>query len=248
MIKTSRTMARITPLQTFQLLVCFLTFVTLMASGCDKDKDDIPVDGDGNTYKTIVIGKQTWMAENLKTTRYNDGTAIPLVTEDATWYYLTKPGYCWYNNDESSYKNLYGAIYNWYAVNTGKLCPKGWHVPNDQEWMTLEVYLGMDATEAKILGWRGEDQKVAGKLKSTHSLWTQPNEGATNSSGFNGMPGGVRLLYGNYKYINGYAYWWCSVEADDTYGVMRSLSSELVTVFRSHYQKEYGMYIRCIKD
>jgi len=82
------------------------------------------------------------MAENLKTTKLNDGTSIPLVTSSATWGTLSTPAYCWYNNDEASYKVTYGALYNWYTVNTGKLCPSGWHIPNDAEWTTLTNYLG----------------------------------------------------------------------------------------------------------
>ena len=100
------------------------------------------VDIDGNVYHTVTIGTQVWMVENLKTTKYNDGTAIPLVTDNTAWGALTTPGYCWYNNDSATYKNTYGALYNWYAVNTGKLAPTGWHVPTDSEWTVLTTYLG----------------------------------------------------------------------------------------------------------
>jgi uncharacterized protein (TIGR02145 family) len=98
-------------------------------------------DKDGNVYHTVTIGTQTWMVENLKTTKYNDGTAIPFITDNSAWANLTTPGYCWYNNDSTTYKNMYGALYNWYAVSTGNLAPKGWHVATDAEWTTLQNYL-----------------------------------------------------------------------------------------------------------
>jgi uncharacterized protein (TIGR02145 family) len=123
-------------------------------------------DIDGNYYKTIQIGSQIWMAENLKTTRYNDGSNIPLVTDNTAWSNLTTPGYCWYNNDAATYKNVYGALYNWYAVNTGKLCPSGWHVPSEYEWTLLVNYLG-------------GVYAAGGKLKETGTThWYSPNAGA----------------------------------------------------------------------
>src|SRR4030043_1071771 len=100
-------------------------------------------DADGNTYATVTIGSQIWMKENLKTTRLNSGTSIPLVTDNTGWANSITPVYCWYNNNESTYKNIYGALYNWYTVTTGNLCPLGWHVPTDGDWKILEMHLGM---------------------------------------------------------------------------------------------------------
>jgi len=102
------------------------------------DANDI----DGNVYHTVIIGTQIWMVENLKTTKYNDGTSIANVTDNVEWIGLTSPAYCWYNN-YTSYKTQFGALYNWYAVNTGKLAPTGWHVPSHAEWTTLtNFFLG----------------------------------------------------------------------------------------------------------
>jgi hypothetical protein len=106
--------------------------------GSVKDIDD-------NSYVTKKIGNQVWMAENLKTTKYNDGSAIPLVTDNTGWVNLTTDAYCWYSNDPGTYGNTYGALYNWYAINTGKLCPEGWHLPGEDEWTTLSTYLGGEA-------------------------------------------------------------------------------------------------------
>lgn len=136
-------------------------------------------DIDGNTYYTQTIGSQEWMTENLKTTKLNNGTTIPLVTGDSQWGALTTSGYCWYNNS-SNYKKNYGALYNWYTVNSGKLCPAGWHVATYEEWKTLINYLG--------------GQEVAGgKMKETGTLhWTSTTTGIDNSSGFSALPGGCR--------------------------------------------------------
>ncbi len=132
---------------------------------------DAVADVDGNVYKTIGIGSQTWMAENLRTTRYNDQTEIPLVTGDTAWSSLQTPGYCWYEDNEAVFKNIYGAYYNWFTVNTGKLCPSGWHVPSDGEWKVLEMELGMTQEEADELEWRGIE---AVKLKETGTMnWYQ---------------------------------------------------------------------------
>ncbi len=117
-------------------------------------------DVEGNVYKTIELGSQTWMAENLKTTRFNDDTEIPLVTGGTEWELMRSPAYCWYENNEAVYKDFYGAYYNWYTVNTGKLCPSGWHVPSDEEWKTLEMHLGMSQESADSWAWRGTNEGV----------------------------------------------------------------------------------------
>ena len=144
-------------------------------------------DKDGNIYSTIGIGSQIWMAENLKTTRFNDSTSIPEVSDNMAWSnFLVTPAYCWYNNDEASGRNIYGALYNWFTVGTGKLCPAGWHVPDNTEWTVLATYLG----GSKVAG---------GKMKVIGiQFWRQPNTGATNSSGFSGLPAGSRGYTGEF--------------------------------------------------
>eukprot|EP00825_Cyclidium_porcatum_P010076 TRINITY_DN15162_c0_g1_i1.p1 TRINITY_DN15162_c0_g1~~TRINITY_DN15162_c0_g1_i1.p1 ORF type:complete len:564 (+),score=55.59 TRINITY_DN15162_c0_g1_i1:400-2091(+) len=132
-------------------------------------------DYDGNVYDTIHIGTQIWMKQNLKTTHYKNGTAITYPGANNTaWQNNTNGAYAWYNNNEATYKNTYGALYNWYAVNTGMLCPTGWHVPTDAEWTTLTTYLG--------------GEFIAGtKLKAT-TLWESPHTIATNETGFTAFP------------------------------------------------------------
>ena len=99
-------------------------------SNTDPNNTGTVTDLDGNIYSTITIGNQIWLASNLKTTKFKDGTTIPLITGNTAWINLISPGYCWYNNDATTYKSTYGALYNWYSVNSGRLCPTGWHVPS----------------------------------------------------------------------------------------------------------------------
>jgi uncharacterized protein (TIGR02145 family) len=192
-------------------------------------------DIDGNAYNKVTIGVQVWMAENLKTTKYNDNTSIPLVTDNAAWVALTTSGYCWYNNDAATYKATYGALYNWYTVNTGKLCPTGWHVPEDAEWTTLITYLG-----GKLV--------AGGKLKETGTThWSSPNTGATNETGFTALPGGNRYFNGTYYSIGGYGGWWGSTEDSTTYAWSRFMSCDSTSVGRSYGSKRGGFSVRCVK-
>jgi len=193
-------------------------------------------DFDGNVYHTVTIGSQVWMVENLKTTRYNDGTSIQLVTDTAAWRQLaTSPGYCWYNNNVIIYGNTYGAMYNWYTVNTGKLAPTGWHVPTDAEWTILTVFLGGESV-------------AGGKLKETgFAHWLNPNTEATNETGFTAMGGGWRDRYdgSSYKSLNEYGYWWSSTSGD---GRGREINYYTGNVKRANYYANYGFSVRCVKN
>ena len=193
-------------------------------------------DIDGNVYHTVTIGTQVWMVENLKVTKYNDGTAIPLVTDNTAWSNLTTAGYCWYNNDAPTYKDTYGALYNWYTVNTGKLCPAGWHVPNDAEWTTLTTYLG----DVNVEG---------GKLKETGTAhWLSPNAGATNESGFEGRPGGTRFSNGTFSLIGEYGAWWSSSEITTSNAWLRVLLLSDDRVYKVGLDNDSGFSVRCLRD
>ena len=221
-----------------------ISFVTMAEIGPIIFNPDLTYDTisdiDGNIYKTIQIGTQVWMAENLKTTKYNDGTQIPLIT-GVSW---TSPGYCWYYNDEISYKVAYGAIYNWYTtdgVNSGNknICPVGWHIPSDIEWATLTTYLGGDS--------------VAGnKLKETGSSHWRFDVEATNESGFTALPGGSLTsgLLGGYQFgtINELGDWWSSDENSTYTAWIMEMSCNYKSVFRWETNKDYGFSVRCIKD
>jgi uncharacterized protein (TIGR02145 family) len=193
-------------------------------------------DIDGNVYNTIVIGTQTWMKENLKTTKFRDNTTIPIVTDNTAWYSLLTPGYCYYENNETTYKNVYGTLYNWFAVNTDKLCPTGWHVPRDAEWTILTTFLG------------GENV-AGGKLKETgFSHWSSPNTSATNEVKFNALPGGNRLPTALFYDLNYAGRWWSSTEASDSFSWQRGLYYESASVNREEGNKISGYSVRCIKD
>lgn len=192
-------------------------------------------DIDGNIYHTVPIGTQVWMLENLKTTRYRDGISIPNITESTSWFNLNTPGYCWYNNDITN-KNTYGALYNWYTVNSGKLCPTGWHVPSDAEWATLITSLGGAST-------------AGGKMKEIGtSHWVIPNEEATNRSGFTALPGGIRYEDGSFSNVGNMGYWWSSTGNNNS-----ALSLYLSYTFKETFNSRAlimgrGLSVRCIKD
>ncbi len=197
-------------------------------------------DADGNVYKTVIIGTQTWMAENLKTTKYRDGlTNIPLETGNANWAGLTTPAYCWYANDETTNKPVYGAMYNWFTVNTGNLCPTGWRVPTDDDWTTLTTFLGGESV-------------AGGKLKETGTdHWLTPNTGATNESGFTALPGGYRYrLDGTFNDIGKLSYWWSSTEYiyDPAKAYYREMFNDQAAVYREGATKTAGKYVRCLKE
>jgi len=216
------------------LLIIFLGLI-LTINNCKKQEDSVS-DINGNVYKTTRIGTQTWMTENLKTTRLNDGTYISLVPDN--WSLYTQPSYCWYNNDSTINKDTYGALYNFYAVSSNKLCPKGWHVPSNNEWSTLMTYL--------------VDSLASGKLRESGTIhWTSPNKGANNSSGFNALPGGMRGFGGQFYGINTNGYWWSSTEAMAGF-TMGGLSLGLYWLgngqLRDAYDYRSGLSVRCVQD
>lgn len=222
----------------------FITAMLMLGFwSCKKDSKPLPdgstgtvSDVEGNVYKTVKIGDQWWMAENLKTTKLNDGTPIPVVLSDQTWsdVNITSPMVCYYNNDFANVAS-FGMLYNWYAVNTGKLAPAGWHVPTDADWDKLITYLG--------------GSSVAGaKLKEQGDLhWTSSNK-STNSSGFSAIGGGFRGIDGLFFWINAYNGNWTATESDLSYSYSYSLSDDKDEIFTQIVPKHIGFSIRCVKD
>lgn len=204
-------------------------------------------DIDGNRYKIVSINDQVWMAENLKTSKYNDGTTIQLATDNSVWNELTSGAYCWYENDSAKYEKKFGKLYNWYIMNDDKICPEGWHVPSDEEWQKLEMYLGMIQNEANQSGNRGEAENIGGKMKESGTMqWLSPNNGANNESGFSGIPGGSRN--DSFGFIDEQGYWWSSTELYSSSAFYRNLISDKAYVFRQATEKRIGMSIRCVQD
>ncbi len=224
------------------------------SAGPESNETDTVIDIDGNIYKTVKIANQWWMAENLKVTHYRNGDAIPNITDHIEWTGLTSGAYCVYDNNTSN-ADSYGYLYNWYAVkNSRNIAPPGWHVPSDEEWKELEMWLGMSQSEADRSGWRGTDE--GGKLKETGTThWNSPNTGATNETGFSALPsghhyGGTAVYMGSYIYMGSYAYFWSSTESNSWAAFGRLLRCKFSDIGRggSHLDKRNGLSIRLVRD
>jgi uncharacterized protein (TIGR02145 family) len=221
-------------------LIGVLMIFAAMVSACDDDnaqKVSPPVtDIDGNEYKTVAIGSQVWMAENLKVISYNDGTGTVMYanSEDDLTSIATPAGTFYENNGANG--QTYGILYNWHAVASGKLCPTGWHVPTDSEWNTLIDFLG------------GEDV-AGGKMKEAGTAhWNSPNLDATNSSGFTALPAGYLFDNGNYNSLGNVTHWWTSTQSDTDEAFDRYVYFQNGKAVKGTYSKQVFYSCRCIKD
>ena len=232
-----------------------LLFAFLL-SACLVNADDNTgsvTDIDGNVYQTVKIGNQVWIVENLRTTKYNDGTPIPLVTDTTAWKALTTPGYCYYNNTTHADSiKKYGALYNWYAVDTKKIAPKGWHVPTDAEWTILENYL-----IANGYNWDGTrmENKIAKSMATKTDWQTHTNSGAigndlskNNRSGFSALPGGYRDNHGVFLNFGNHGYWWSATEFGASDAFYRHLFFGSVLLLRFSHVKSCGFSVRLLRD
>lgn len=214
--------------------------VALVFTSCSKEetatqenpanRPTVPI-----TASELRIGNQVWMSMNLNVTRYRNGDLIPQVTDPVQWANLTTGAWCYYNNDSANGR-IYGKLYNWYALSDPRrLAPVGWHVPSDDEWGDLITFLGGVAS-------------AGGKLKSISDLWGSPNTGATNSTGFTGLPGGYRNENGLFEKFGYYGYWWSSRNWNASFAFGRTLSynNEGVGYFNLNWKN--GFSVRCIKD
>jgi uncharacterized protein (TIGR02145 family) len=213
------------------------------------------IDADNNTYTTVVIGSQVWTAENLRTTKYNDGTAIPHVTDSVAWANLSTPGYCFYNNSTSaSEKVRWGALYNWYAVITGKLAPSGWRVPSDNDWTILQNYL-----IANGFNYDGSTSgnKIAKSLAAKTDWSSLNNVGvigndlsSNNSTGFSALPNGCRGIVNNYGFgdQSKRGDWWSATDYDASNAWGRALDYRECDLSRYNFQKKNGFSVRLVRD
>jgi len=197
-------------------------------------------DIEGNRYKVVKIGNQVWMAMNLKTAKYNDGTTIPNITDNTQWSNNTTGAWSYYENNAAN-NAKYGKLYNWHAVSpttngNKNICPTGWHVPTDAEWTVLTDYLG----GASVAG---------GKMKEVGTTnWKSPNTDAANTSLFTGLPGGFRYDYGNCYDIGSVGYWWSSSENNTNNAWYRYLNYYDGNAYSYYFNKKNGFSVRCLRD
>ncbi|MBU1245218.1 fibrobacter succinogenes major paralogous domain-containing protein [Myxococcota bacterium] len=191
-------------------------------------------DVEGNVYKTVRIGHQVWFAENLRATKYNDGTPITLITDFQAWGKATAGAYSWYMNN-IDYRPTWGALYNWKAVNTKKLCPKGWHVPVVEEWESMVNSLG---------GTPGARLKEVGTVN-----WLKNTTNVTNDTGFTALPSGTRFgSTGKFQSAGSSTAWWTATESNVKEAWYRGISDYSSLVWKYSFPKENGLSIRCVRD
>lgn len=205
-----------------------------------RTEQNTVTDVDGNIYSIVEIGSQTWFAENLRTSHYNDNTPIPMVSEATEWSSLTTGAYSWFDNDSASHEIPYGKLYNWYTVTSEKLCPAGWHVPVESEWLQLADYLGGT-------GVAGGKLKATGTLEDGTGLWEAPNTGATNETGFSALPGGRRYGNGAFEQKGSKSSWWSSQDVSG-YSFFWSTGNSNGNLSGNSQSFNNGMSVRCVKD
>ena len=224
----------------------FLSFVFLSFQSSFSQTGQVK-DIEGNTYRTIQIGTQTWMAENLRTTRYQDGTLIPEIQNADEWLSTKGAAFSYYDNSDSTNKT--NMLYNWYAVISGKICPQGWHVPSDAEWMELEKAIGLDENLIQTIGARGWNQKIDGKLKTIEKgVWQVDREYYSNETGFTAVATGYRTNSGTFQFQKQFAYWWSSNSESEEFAWKRHLSYYRDIINRNVMLKNSGLCLRCVKD
>lgn len=217
------------------------------------------VDVDGNEYETVIIEGQEWMAQNLRTRHYRDGSEITTGLSSSEWETTQSGAFGIFNfehqnaegiNSAEEMAEIYGLLYNGYAVSDTKgLCPDGWRVPSDQDWKTLEQNLGMTQADANSPGWRGKNSNTGGKMKATGTVyWADPNEGATNESGLKGLPAGYRSSDGRFAGIRYDGYFWSSSEENSGSLWSRLLHFESAEVNRNPHDKQIGFAVRCVRN
>lgn len=224
--------------------------VQCVITSCLEPIDCPCIDIDGNSYETIHIGNQCWMSENLKVTHYRNGDEIPTGYSNSEWGFLSVGAYSYYNNN-SDYVDVYGNLYNWYAASDPRnVAPEGWHIPSDEEWMELEMYLGMSIEDANETGDRGtnEGSKLAGNAEIWSNGALEYNE-EFGTSGLMGIPGGYRLFYSGHYYDMGtFGMFWSSTAVSGSYSLYRRLYYNITGIGRYTHGMQSGMSIRCVKD
>jgi uncharacterized protein (TIGR02145 family) len=208
-------------------------------------------DVDGNNYNTVQIGNQCWTQSNLKVSKYRNGDHIPTGLSDSAWVNNTSGAYVIYNNDSLN-DTLYGKLYNHYAVmDTRGLCPTGWHVPTDGEWNVMAKYLDLNADTVCNSCW--QSAIAGGALKSTAIQptpggWTPPNSGATNSSNFTALPGGIQFFDSRFVNLGTNGNWWSMSFSGSYFALYRELQFDFGAIYRGVHYRTNGFSVRCLRD
>jgi len=213
---------------------CFFLLTVFLINAEKWDQTQAVTDIDGNTYATVTIGEQIWMAENLRTSRFNNGREITHIESRRKWADTREPAYSWYQNDKSSFQDTYGALYNWYTVEHGNLCPEGWRVPDNTDWDELSSHLGVNA---------GGHLKEAG---TDH--WNTTSEADDNKTGFTALPGGSRQADGTFEALGEWGNWWSTSESSETNALYVYLFRASTTMGKFDTYKDNGFSVRCLKN
>lgn len=229
-------------MKSFRVLIFLLTIISFITIDSSAQTDSI-TDIDGNVYQTMAIGTQWWMTENLKVTRFNNGDSIPYLKKAEDWTASDVAAYCFYANS-SNFIDQCGLLYNWYvAADDREVCPSGWHVSTDEDWIVLEKHLGMGAEESEgLTAWRGTTE--GDQLKDD-------SFGGNNISGFTALGTGYRHPDGTFKAMGRDNDYWTSTPYDNqgsTEGILHGLSSSKSTIVRNFHSPGYGFCIRCVRD
>ena len=200
-----------------------------------KTQDGV-IDIDGNIYNVVKIGEQFWIKENLKTTKFNDGTPIAMIADDIEWSQQRVPAYCWYNNDKATYGEKYGALYNWQSLKSEKLCPVGWHVASDDEWIILTLFIGNYTGEGHL--------NAAPKLRAT-SDWATPG---SDEFDFSALPAGKRFYNGDFFSFGETACWWSDYDESTPRRARIIYDKQTYMDLNIYNTLPYGLSIRCVRD
>lgn len=256
-IQTGTSDTTITGPSTAQFYPCTLRVTdndgNIVYAGLAVSVSELVIDADGNEYSTVLIGDQIWTVGNLRTTKYNDGTSIPHVTDGGQWSDLASPAYCWYENStDATSQEKWGALYNWYAVNTGKLSPAGWRVATYADWDKLERYL-----IANGYNWDSTTTgNKIGKALAATTLWTSHTIAGSvgkditgnNSTGFSALPGGLRNYDGSFKGRGNIACWWIDKDSGETNPGLSQLTYDCEALDTHAMGTKYGYSVRLVRD
>jgi uncharacterized protein (TIGR02145 family) len=262
-------------LRAISVSMVLLALVFIVSCKKDDDTTDTPsgnnpptpgtllggIDQEGDAFTSVIIGSQDWMSQNLSVAIYADGTPIPQANMANEWSALTTGAWCWFGNDSATYAATYGRLYNWYAVAgiydaesqanpalRKQLAPTGWHVPTDAEWSTMINFLDPSADGGNNQNIAGGMMKTTGTIEDATGLWLAPNLGASNVSGFSGVPGGFHTNTGLVGNVGFSGSWWSSSESDTSRAWDRYLFYDEVSVVRINTLKGAGFSVRCLRD